>query len=227
MTKTKRFSDIALIGYNPKSGATCFFQNKGPTGQDGARVAHPGDRAKSSTIWPDKPLAYCTDACHTTKAFVHSPWIDQAKRKDGKSIVPKAGEQPDYPLGTKGAFRVLNAEAQGFELKPELVDDKVAACRTCPSRVSMRRSRPSSQGSTSRWPSPEAPRESAATDACTARISTYASRSDSSTGMTRGSKARASATVYSFIVRRRGAAACSLAARSRHFRGRADRSALR
>lgn len=131
MTKTKRFSDIALIGYNPKSGATCFFQNKGPTGQDGAHVAHPGDRAKSSTIWPDKPLAYCTDACHTTKAFVHSPWIDQAKRKDGKSIVPKAGEQPDYPLGTKGAFRVLNAEAQGFELKPELVDDKVAACRTC------------------------------------------------------------------------------------------------
>ena len=41
------------------------------------------------------------------------------------------GEQPDYPLGTKNPFRVLNADAQGFELRPELIDDKVAACRTC------------------------------------------------------------------------------------------------
>src|SRR5262249_51694531 len=42
------FNDIALIGHNPKSGNTCFFQNHLTGLTDGTHVPHPGDSRKAS-----------------------------------------------------------------------------------------------------------------------------------------------------------------------------------
>ena len=132
MMKTKRFNDIAIIGNNPQTGNTCFFQNKENIGNDGSRVTHPADVQRSSAIWPSEPSSYCTKNCHATDAFVHSPWIDQAKRSNGKAIVPKFGELPDYPISdiTK-PYRLINGPAQGFGVSPQQVGENVAACTTC------------------------------------------------------------------------------------------------
>ena len=132
MMRTKVFNDIAIIGSNPRTGKTCFFQNKENIGNDGSRVTHPGDVARSSAIWPSTPSSYCTKNCHAADAFVHSPWIDQAKRSDGKTIVPKMGEQRDWPISHLDApYRLINGPAQGFEVPKQLVSEDVAPCTTC------------------------------------------------------------------------------------------------
>ncbi len=132
MMKTKRFNDIAIIGNNPQTGATCFFQNKENVGNDGSKVTHPADVAQSSAIWPATPSSYCTGNCHAGDAFIHSPWIDQAKRGNGKPIVPKMGEHPDYPVSALDApYRLINGPAQGFRVPKQLVGEKVEVCTTC------------------------------------------------------------------------------------------------
>lgn len=133
MMKTKTFNDIAIVGTNPKTGKTCFFQNKENIGNDGSRVTHPADVARSSAIWPSTPSSYCTKSCHGSDAFVHSPWIDQALRSDGHTtIVPKLGEHRDLPISNLDApFRLVNGKAQGFSQPKQLVSEDAAACTTC------------------------------------------------------------------------------------------------
>ncbi len=132
MMRTKTFNDIAIIGNNPQTGKTCFFQNKENVGNDGSRVTHPADVARSSAIWPATPSSYCTGSCHGADAFVHSPWIDGAKRGNGHPIVPKMGEHPDYPISNLEApYRLVNGDAQGFKVPEQLVSDEVATCTTC------------------------------------------------------------------------------------------------
>ncbi len=132
MMKTKVFNDIAIVGSNPRTGKTCFFQNKENIGNDGSRVTHPGDVARSSAIWPATPSSYCTKNCHAADAFVHSPWIDQAKRSDGKPIVPMMGEHPDWPISSLDApYKLVNGPAQGFEVGKQLVSEDAAPCTTC------------------------------------------------------------------------------------------------
>ncbi len=132
MLKTKVFNDIAMIGTNPKTGATCFFQNKENVGNDGARVTHPADVARSSAIWPSTPSSYCTENCHATDAFIHSPWIDEAVRADGKPIVPRMGSHPDFPISNFDVpYRLINGPSQGFVLPKQLVSEGAASCTTC------------------------------------------------------------------------------------------------
>jgi hypothetical protein len=132
MMKTKRFNDIAIIGNNPRTGQTCFFQNKENVGNDGSKVVHPADVARSSAIWPSTPSSYCTKSCHGSDAFVHSPWIDKALRSDGKPIVPKMGEHPDYLISNLEApYRLVNGSAQGFQVPKQLVSEPVAPCTSC------------------------------------------------------------------------------------------------
>lgn len=132
MMKTKTFNDIAIIGNNPRTGKTCFFQNKENIGNDGSRVTHPADVARSSAIWPATPSSYCTGKCHSSDAFVHSPWIDEAKRGNGHPIVPKMGEHPDYPISNFDLpYKLVNGPAQGFQVPKQLVSEDAAACTTC------------------------------------------------------------------------------------------------
>ncbi len=76
LTHTKTFNDISMIGHNPKTGKTCFFQNKVFDGTNGAKIPHPADVQKSRDLW-DAPKGHCM-GCHSADAFVHSPWIDGA-----------------------------------------------------------------------------------------------------------------------------------------------------
>ncbi|WP_394840650.1 hypothetical protein LZC95_26480 [Pendulispora brunnea] len=132
MTKAKKFNDMAMIGHNPKTGKTCFFQNQIASKTDGAHIAHPGDLAKAKNTWEPSPEGYCMTSCHSADAFVHSPWIDGALRKDGRSIVPKMGEHPDFPISWNDApYYVLNMDAQGWEIGRQLVSEEASACTTC------------------------------------------------------------------------------------------------
>jgi hypothetical protein len=130
-TKTKRFNDIAMIGNNPKTGKTCFFQNMINSGIDGEHVPHPADREKSRTLW-DRPQGYCFESCHGTDAFIQSPWIHGAKRSDGKPVVPMMGFEPDYEISwLESPYYVVNMDAQGWTIPKQLVSDEAAPCLTC------------------------------------------------------------------------------------------------
>ncbi|HWL88191.1 MAG TPA: hypothetical protein VNO21_20450, partial [Polyangiaceae bacterium] len=131
MPATKTFRDMAMIGHNPKTGKTCFFQNKLGQSKDGAHIPHPADLEKSQYTW-DSPKGYCTTSCHAADAFVHSPWIDGALRRNGKTIVPKMGEHPDFPISWLDApYDVVNMDAQGWSIGRQLVSEKAAACTSC------------------------------------------------------------------------------------------------
>ena len=132
MTKTKTFTDMAMIGHNPKTGRTCFFQNSIGSGKDGSKVPHPADVEKSTTVWSSYVQTYCSGTCHGESAFTHSPWIDGAKRANGKPIVPKVGEHPDFLISDLAApYNIVAADKLGFQIPKQLVNDEVGACNNC------------------------------------------------------------------------------------------------
>jgi hypothetical protein len=132
MMKTKTFTDIAMIGHNPQTGRTCFFQNSIGSGKDGEHVAHPADVEKSSHIWSSSVQSYCSGSCHAADAFVHSPWIDGAKRSNGRTIVPKLGELTNFPISNLEApYSIIAADKLGFSIPKQLVSDEVGACTNC------------------------------------------------------------------------------------------------
>jgi hypothetical protein len=132
MTKTKTFTDMAMIGHNPKTGRTCFFQNSIGSGKDGSKVPHPGDIEKSTAVWSTSVQSYCSGTCHGESAFTHSPWIDGAKRSNGKTIVPKVGEHPDFLISDLAApYNIVGADKLGFSIPKQLVSDEVGACNNC------------------------------------------------------------------------------------------------
>ena len=132
MMKTKTFTDIAMIGHNPGSGRTCFFQNSIGSGKDGEHVPHPGDVEKSTHVWSSSVQNYCSGNCHAADAFVHSPWIDGAKRSNGRAIVPKLGELANFPISSPEApYSIIAADKLGFAIPKQLVSDEVGACTNC------------------------------------------------------------------------------------------------
>lgn len=132
MTKSTMFNDMAMIGHNPRTGRTCFFQNAIGTGRDGAHVPHPADVEKSTSVWSTSVQSYCSGQCHSADAFVHSPWIDGAKRSDGTTVVPKMGENADFAISQIDApYSIIAADNLGFQIPKQLVSDEVGACNNC------------------------------------------------------------------------------------------------
>ena len=132
MMKTQVFNDMAMIGHNPKTGRTCFFQNSIGNGRDGSHVTHPADVEKSTAIWSTSVQSYCSGSCHAESAFTHSPWIDGAKRANGKTIIPKVGENPDFLISDLSApYNIVAADQLGFSIPKQLVNDEVGACNNC------------------------------------------------------------------------------------------------
>ncbi|MBS2014127.1 MAG: hypothetical protein JST00_14650 [Deltaproteobacteria bacterium] len=138
LTKTKRFNDIAMIGHDPKTGKTCYFQNKIFDGTDGSRIPHPADVEKSRHVW-DTPKGYCM-GCHSAEPFIHTPWIDKALRRDGTPIVPKMGVHADFEISWNASpYSVVNRKAQAdarvgggaWELPKHLVSEEADACTSC------------------------------------------------------------------------------------------------
>ena len=132
MMKTKKFNAVAMIGHNPRTGRTCFFQNSIGSGTDGSHVPHPGDVTKSTSMWSSYVQSYCSGSCHGNSPFVHSPWIDGAKRANGKPIVPMIGTLPDLPISNPEApYNIVAADKLGFSLPEILVSEDAAACTNC------------------------------------------------------------------------------------------------
>ena len=144
-----RYNDMAMIGHNPFSGQTCFFQNQLPFGQsprksnDGKNIPHPADDVDSeesprvsSDLWDTTVHGGLGDGiecqgCHSNDPFIHTPWIDQAKDEQGNTIVPKMGEHPDFAEGSNGPYKLLDQKDQGWEQPKSLVSEEAAPCTRC------------------------------------------------------------------------------------------------
>ncbi len=131
-----QFNDIAMIGHNPFTGKTCFFQNALYQKKDGGNVPHPADREKSTNLWSGVHGGLGSgiqcSKCHDADPFVHSPWIDGAKDANGRSVVPKMGEDQDMPIGANDApYYLVNQRGQNWRVIDSLTSPAVAACTKC------------------------------------------------------------------------------------------------
>jgi len=137
------YNDIAMIGSNPFTGDTCFFQNALYSRNDGLNVPHPGDRSDSTEspetsthIWSGihgglGSGIQCAN-CHSTDAFVHTPWIDGARYPNGETVVPRMGEHENFALGFNDApYSLVNLRGQNWTMPESLVSEEVAACTKC------------------------------------------------------------------------------------------------
>jgi hypothetical protein len=133
---SSEFNDIAMIGHNPFTGKTCFFQNALYDKTDGAHVPHPGDREKSQNLWSGVHGGLgsgieCSH-CHDNDPFIHSPWIDGALDAQGHPVVPKMGVDPDFAIGYNDApYSIVNAKAQSWTMEKSLVSPEASACTKC------------------------------------------------------------------------------------------------
>ncbi len=145
-----RYEDMAMIGHNPFTGDTCFFQNQLPYGLDekpsnnGTKIPHPADNVsseKSPEVWNDlwggieggsgpEGGIQCM-GCHSTDPFIHTPWIDKALRADGTPVVPKMGFHPDFVEGYAGPYHLLDADDQGWNEPKILVSEEAESCTSC------------------------------------------------------------------------------------------------
>ncbi|GAB5546310.1 MAG: hypothetical protein SangKO_060700 [Sandaracinaceae bacterium] len=138
-----QYNDIAMIGHNPYTGQTCYFQNALYSRTDGNHVPHPGDRVQSerspqqsSSIWEGIHGGLgggieCAE-CHSTDAFIHTPWIDGALDEDGDPVVPRMGIHEDFALGYNDApYHILNTDGQGWTMPRQLVSEEASACTRC------------------------------------------------------------------------------------------------
>ena len=139
-----RYNDIAMIGHNPFTGKTCFFQNQLANGRDsmGTEVPAPGDDVDSdvspvgSVMWDATPQGGANAdigcaGCHDADPFVHTPWIDTAKREDGTEVVPKIGVHADYVEGYNRPYSLVDQEDQNWKIPRRLVSEEAAACTKC------------------------------------------------------------------------------------------------
>ena len=133
---SSKFNDIAMIGSNPFTGKTCFFQNALYSKTDGAHVPHPADKTKSDNLWSGVHGGLgsgiqCSH-CHDADAFIHSPWIDGAKDSNGRPIVPKMGVDPDFAIGANDTpYALVNRRGQGWTMEKHITGDGAAACTKC------------------------------------------------------------------------------------------------
>ena len=131
-----QYNDIAMIGSNPFTGRTCFFQNALYQKKDGGKIPHPADREKSANLWSGVHGGLGSGIqcakCHDADAFIHSPWIDGAKNANGTAVVPKMGEDEDLAIGANDApYSLVNRKGQGWSAVEHVVDSRAAACTTC------------------------------------------------------------------------------------------------
>ncbi len=131
-----KFNDIAMIGSNPFTGKTCFFQNALYSKTDGEHVPHPADKVKSSNLWSGVHGGLGSgiqcSKCHDADAFIHTPWIDGAKDANGRSIVPKMGVDLDFAIGANDTpYALVNRRGQGWTMEKQITGAAANACTKC------------------------------------------------------------------------------------------------
>ena len=137
------YNDIAMIGHNPYTGRTCYFQNALYSRTDGLHVPHPGDKVESQASPQQSPSLWegihggigngieCAE-CHDSDPFVHTPWIDGAVDAKGDPIVPKMGVDDDFGLGFNDApYTIVNTAGQGWKMPKSLTSPEANACTRC------------------------------------------------------------------------------------------------
>jgi hypothetical protein len=137
------YNDIAMVGHNPYTGKTCFFQNALYQRTDGLHVPHPGDRVdsasspqQSTSLWDGihgglGSGIQCAK-CHDADPLIHTPWIDQAKKEDGDPVVPKMGIDEDFVIGYADApYSIINTQGQGWTMPKVLTSPEANACTRC------------------------------------------------------------------------------------------------
>ncbi len=135
---SSEFNDIAMIGHNPFTGKTCFFQNALYSKTDGAKVPHPADKTKSTNLWQGVQGGTggsgginCA-SCHGEDPFIHTPWIDGAVDGANRPIVPKMGIDPDLAIGALDTpYALVNQKGQGWSVPKQLVSPEANACLKC------------------------------------------------------------------------------------------------
>ncbi len=133
---SNKYNDIAMIGHNPFTGKTCFFQNALYQKTDGSKIPHPADREKSQNLWSGVHGGrgsgiQCAD-CHDADPFIHSPWIDGAKDQAGRPVVPKMGVDADLALGALDTpYALVNLKGQAWTMPKQIVSPEANACLKC------------------------------------------------------------------------------------------------
>jgi hypothetical protein len=142
-TNEGEYNDIAMVGHNPYTGKTCFFQNALYARTDGVRIPHPADEVNSElspqtseSLWSGLQGGYGSGIecvrCHSSDPLVHTPWIDGAKDERGDPVIPKMGITDGFNLGFNDApYSLVNMEAQGWTMPKHLVSEEIAACTKC------------------------------------------------------------------------------------------------
>jgi hypothetical protein len=137
------YDDIAMIGHNPYTGKTCFFQNALHQRTDGVHVPHPGDKVESAespqqsaSLWEGIHGGLGSGIqcarCHDADPFIHTPWIDQAVTEAGDPVVPKMGIDEDFPVGyAEAPYTIVNSQGQGWTMPKQLVSREASACTNC------------------------------------------------------------------------------------------------
>jgi hypothetical protein len=133
---SNKYNDIAMIGHNPFTGKTCYFQNALYNKTDGSAIPHPADKEKSQNLWSGVHGGLgdgiqCA-SCHDADPFIHTPWIDGAKDPQGRPIVPKMGIDPDFALGANDTpYSIINTRGQGWRMPKQIVSSEANACLKC------------------------------------------------------------------------------------------------
>lgn len=137
------YNDIAMIGHNPYTGRTCFFQNALYSRTDGLHVPHPGDSVeserspqRSESLWSGIHGGLGSGIqcarCHDADPFIHTPWIDGALGDDGEPVIPRMGEHDDFALGFNDApYSIVGLESQGWTMPRHLTSPEADACTRC------------------------------------------------------------------------------------------------
>lgn len=138
-----KYNDIAMVGTNPYTGKTCFFQNALYSRTDGLVVPHPADEVDSpgspqvsETLWNGihggiGSGIQCAE-CHDSDPLIHTPWIDGAKDERGNTIIPKMGTHDGFAQGFNEApYSLVNLEGQGWTMPKHLTSPEAAACTKC------------------------------------------------------------------------------------------------
>jgi len=125
-------ASVQMIGHNTKSGATCFFESPDAVGSD-AHIAYlsfgPDGFLDGQFPGPEDPAfdeTFITSSgcgeCHQSDAFIHTPWIDQARdpTDPSKPALPETAG-PDSPYWVVGGAY--------WDLRTAHIDDN--ECTSC------------------------------------------------------------------------------------------------
>ena len=125
------FYDVAMIGHNAETGATCFFQSfpdrevrsrTFPSPYSGGPI--PKEGVEEPWLPLERTARISCHRCHSNDPWIHSPWIDQLRDPDDpeKPLVPEVTDldAPYWVVGNEFAEWKLS------HIKPE-----GNACVTC------------------------------------------------------------------------------------------------